>query len=359
MQPPFWRTDIGIAEDVVEEIGRLYGFDKLPLALPQRSISPTPKDPLLVQKTVVRDSLVNAGANELLTYSFVHGDLLNKAGQSADQAFKVSNALSPDLQYYRLGVLPSLLDKVHLNIKAGFDEFAIFELGKGHSTEYSDDGTGVPVEFEDLDFVYASKQARDGAAFYRARRYLDKLASDLNLVLRYVPCNTDLQDPVLDSFDRSRTAQVYVLGVERPLGVVGEFKRSVARGFKLPAYSAGFSINQKLLLKARESAIRTYRPLPKYPKVEQDICLKVSAQTGYGELEQFVLDTLNKLKPEHTRLQASLLDIYQRADDVEHKQVTFRVGLAHFDKTMTDAEMSGILEDLSIRASQAFGAERI
>src|SRR5207253_378194 len=99
------------------------------LDLPRRSITPTAKDSLLNLKSLVRQALSQAGANEVLTYSFVHGNLLEKVGQDTSKAFKLSNALSPDLQYYRLSLTPSLLDKVHMNIKAGFDEFALFEIG--------------------------------------------------------------------------------------------------------------------------------------------------------------------------------------------------------------------------------------
>lgn len=74
-----------------------------------------------------------AGANEVLTYSFVHEKVMKRAEQDVSQAFQLSNALSPDLQYYRLSVLPSLLDRVHANIKAGHDEFVLYEIGKGHN----------------------------------------------------------------------------------------------------------------------------------------------------------------------------------------------------------------------------------
>ncbi len=129
---PFWRTDIEIPEDIVEEVGRLYGYDKLPLDLPKRDLTPAAKDPSLALKSQIRAKLSKSGANEVLTYSFVHGDLLDKVGQDKKNAFQVANALSPDLQYYRLSLAPSLLEKVHPNIKAGYDEFALFELGKAH-----------------------------------------------------------------------------------------------------------------------------------------------------------------------------------------------------------------------------------
>jgi phenylalanyl-tRNA synthetase beta chain len=171
---PFWRTDIELREDVVEEVGRLHGFDNLPVDLPRREITPTPRDAMLELKASVRAYLAKAGANELLTYSFVHGNLLKTVGQDTQAAFKLSNALSPDLQYYRLSITPSLLEKVHPNIKAGYDSFALFELGKAHAHEHQTDG--LPMEFERLALVFAAdtKAAKllAGAPYYQAKYYL-------------------------------------------------------------------------------------------------------------------------------------------------------------------------------------------
>ncbi|HEY5152630.1 MAG TPA: phenylalanine--tRNA ligase subunit beta, partial [Candidatus Saccharimonadales bacterium] len=144
VKAPFWRTDIELREDVVEEVGRLYGYDKLPLELPRRDLAPTAKDRLLELKADIRQKLSRAGANEVLTYSFVHGNLLDRVGQDRSKAFQIANALSPDLQYYRISLIPSLLEKVHPNIKAGYDEFALFELGKTHSTDHGTDDDGLP-----------------------------------------------------------------------------------------------------------------------------------------------------------------------------------------------------------------------
>ncbi len=158
IQSPFWRTDLELPEDIVEEVGRLYGFDKLPRELPHRSIKPAPKNPRRELKNAVRQSLSRAGANEILTYSFVHERILKNAEQDVIQAYKLSNALSPDLQYYRLTVLPSLLDKVYTNIKSGHNEFALFEIGKGHLKSKGLNKEGLPIENNYIDLVYTSKK---------------------------------------------------------------------------------------------------------------------------------------------------------------------------------------------------------
>ncbi|MDB5170057.1 MAG: hypothetical protein JWN82_453 [Candidatus Saccharibacteria bacterium] len=356
-QAPFWRTDIEIREDIVEEVGRLYGFDKLPLELPKRDITPAPQDPLLQQKSKIRGSLAKAGANEVLTYSFVHGNLLDKVGQPRDKAFKLSNALSPDLQYYRFHALPSLLDKVHPNSKAGHDTFALFELSKGHDTTAMNGD--APAEIEYVDFVYASKTVRADAAFYQARRYLDALAYDLGVSLSYAPITKDLPLPAAAAYDQARSALVSVANGGPLLGIVGEFKPGVTKQLKLPKYCAGFTVDQTELLTASSATTSRYHELPRFPKVEQDICLKVASTVLFGELHGVVTQTLTDNKPENTTFTVSPLDIYQREEDPEHRQITFRVGLASFERTLTDQEMTGLLQRVADKAAETCKAERI
>lgn len=353
---PFWRTDIELPEDVVEEVGRLYGFDKLPLELPKRGITPATEEPLLKQKSQIRNALVTAGANELLTYSFVHGNLLDKVMQPRDKAFKIANALSPDLQYYRYSALASLLDKVHANVKAGYDEFALFELGKGHNVDYRDQD-GLPLELENLDLVYASKTEQKGAAYYHARRYLDVLAAHFSLTLTYRPQTEDPHTPMSDPFDFTRSARVFV--GDAPLGLIGEFKPSVIRNLKLPKYVAGFTISQTQLLAAAQARPSTYQPLPRFPKTRQDICLRVPSSVAFTDLDSLVRQTLQASKPENTVLEVSPLDIYQRPDDPEHKQITFHIGLASFERTLTDQEVTKLLTQVADAAHQALEAETV
>ncbi len=204
---PFWRTDIEIPEDIVEEVGRLYGYDHLPQELPKRDLTPAPQDPLLELKSQLRAQLAKAGANEVLTYSFVHGDLLEKAGQDKKNAFQIANALSPDLQYYRLSLTSSLLEKVHPNIKAGYDEFALFEIGKAHCAAQNFDADGLPQEFDALALIVTAsgKAKKTGAAYYGARKYLTNLVGG-KVTFKPIPekmQNTDITGAVLYDPDRA------------------------------------------------------------------------------------------------------------------------------------------------------------
>ena len=130
-------------------MGRLYGYDKLPVNLPARSTKPAARNAQLDFARLLAKKLEKVGANELLTYSFVHGDLLKKTGTDPVKwAYHLRNALSPDLQFYRTSLLPSLLAKVYQNSRAqagdASNEFALFEIGKVHVKGEAEDKRSAP-----------------------------------------------------------------------------------------------------------------------------------------------------------------------------------------------------------------------
>lgn len=362
IQVPFWRTDIELKEDVVEEVGRLYDFGKLPRELPQRSTKPAPKNPRRELKRQIREQLSRAGANEALTYSFVHEHILKRAEQHADQAYKLSNALSPDLQYYRLSVLPSLLDKVHANIKAGHDEFCLFEIGKGHDARLPHNEDGLPSERTFVDAVYAAKKACASAPYYQAQRMAVRLLSSLGAQFELIPMATENDDSeelggvefeVAAPFDWRRSAWI-LCGKER-LGIVGEFKQAVRRNFKLPEYTAGFSIDfDQLLAQPRDK--QTYRPLSRFPSTSRDVSLRAPRDVSYAELYHVVQaavgesagDIIVTIEPRA---------IFQPANDHSIKTTTFRLRMTHYERTLTDADAKPIVDRVATMALAKLGAE--
>ena len=362
IQVPFWRTDIELKEDVVEEVGRLYDFGKLPRELPQRSTKPALKNPRRELKRQIREQLSRAGANEALTYSFVHEHILKRAEQHADQAYKLSNALSPDLQYYRLSVLPSLLDKVHANIKAGHDEFCLFEIGKGHDARLPHNEDGLPSERTFVDAVYAAKKACASAPYYQAQRMAVRLLSSLGVQFELIPMATENDDSeelggvefeVAAPFDRQRSAWI-LCGKER-LGIVGEFKQAVRRNFKLPEYAAGFSIDfDQLLAQPRDK--QTYRPLSRFPSTSRDVSLRAPRDVSYAELYHVVQAAVGESAGDIT-VTIEPRAIFQPANDHSIKTTTFRLRMTHYERTLTDADAKPIVDRVATMALAKLGAE--
>lgn len=344
IQSPFWRTDLEFPEDIVEEVGRLYGFDKLPRELPHRSIKPAPKNPRRELKNAVRQSLSRAGANEILTYSFVHERILKNAEQDVTQAYKLSNALSPDLQYYRLTVLPSLLDKVYANIKSGHNEFALFEIGKGHLKSKGLNKEGLPIENNYIDLVYSSKKDKPGAPFYVAKKIIDNLGKDLGVKFEFEKIVNQIDKQILAPFDIDRSSLIRIDNGDI-LGLVGELKRSVIKNFKLPQYISAASIDIDILQKNISKNIGdSYHPLSKFPSTRRDISIEIDSAVSYKDVLNVVKNSLKNQDDEFISIR--LVDIY-RAKDSSLKTITLNISMTNYNRTLTATDASRIIENIN------------
>lgn len=347
---PFWRTDINIPEDIVEEVGRLYGYDHLPLQLPQRRVAPAVISRELRLKEKLRRTLAARGANEVLSYSFVHGDLIKSVGQDPANSYKLKNALSPHLQYYRQSITPSLLEKIHPNIKAGFADFVLFELGKAHVKGKETDG--LPDEFERLALVVASKNKQSKPAFYSARKYLVETLESLGI-------NED--QVVFESLEKSndsaaayylpgRSANVKIAG--QIIGRIGEYQSKTASKLKLPDFCAGFEIGLKSLQDLVQQD--SYKPLSRYPATEQDICLRTKKDLPYDKIRNELAKQLEENSPQDVDVSLKCVDIFEKDSA---KQTTFRVSASSYERTLTSEVINHTFEKSAAGLQKSLNAD--
>jgi len=339
---PYWRHDIRIVEDVIEEIGRLTGFDSINPVLPMRDFSAVRPTAFDLLRTQLRSILVRAGANEVLTYNFIHGDVMRRAGQDPATAYRLTNSISPDLQYYRQSLTPSLLANIHQNSKAGYDHFALFELNKFHTKVHDLTEEGVPKELDSLAFVVSTTKKTNSAAYYEAKQYLEYIASELGLEFVYEPLE-EANYPVTQPYEPLRSARVWDAKTHERIGVIGEFKRSVQKSFKLSGAVAGFEIAPQALLKLTINQESSYRPLSKYPSTERDICFQVAGEMTYAEVSAAAKQALS-----HSQLLSTVspLDIYQ-PKSADTKNITLRITLGSYDKTLTGEEVHQLMADVT------------
>jgi phenylalanyl-tRNA synthetase beta chain len=349
--PPFWRTDLELEEDVIEEIGRLYGFNKIDAKLPTRKVAPALKDPIIELKKAIRAHLAKLGANEVLTYNFVSEKLLKRSGQDPEMAYKIRNALSPELQCYRLSLVPNLLDKVNSNLKAGEDEFALFELGKSHIKNLLEKDTKLPLEFQRLGFVYANKDKTDGSPYFVAKRYLENLLNYLNIEHRFTLLDEETFKslaPISSPLQSGRSAGLEIkVGSKFELrGIVGEFNEDITKNFKLPGSSAGFELDL-VTISENFSLDPNYTPLSKFPSISQDITIKASSKALFAEVESELRLKLKKsLETFGINFTLSPVSIFQK-DGSEDKSLTFSIDFNHPEKTLSTSEVNKIVERVS------------
>lgn len=348
---PWWRSDINIQEDVIEEVGRLGGFDNINPTLPARDFKAIMPNIFDIFRDRIRNILVESGANEVLNYSFIHGDTLKRAFQYESDSYKIVNSISPNLQYYRQSITPSLLDLVHPNIKQGYDEFAIFELNKTHSKKDGLNNESVPIEKDSLALVYALKDEKSGSPYYQAKHLLEYLFSKLNIKVSFKPIDLNNNTAEASSFEPVRTAQLIGSNGE-VLGYIGEYKKIVCKNFKLPSYVAGFEVNTKLLFDEFNKSKTSYRPISKYPSTERDLCFKVENDVQYETIINSIDDCLNE-----TDLNYGInpVDIYQSEFSLT-KNITVRIKLNSYDKTLNNADIKSVVDKIISSVANSTGA---
>ena len=166
--------------------------------------------------------------------------------------------------------------------------------------------------------------------------------------------------PVTAPFDFKRSALVTTKETGTFIGIVGEYKPKVAANFKLPQTAAGFEIGTTHVLEAvAKKDQNDYVPLAKYPSTEQDICLKVSTNISYEKLFVEVEKLANQHKPKDVNVSIAPVDIYQDEKDKSHKQITLRLNLVSYERTLTIEIANKLLDEIADSAQKSLQAQRI
>ena len=330
---PFWRTDIHIKEDIIEEVGRLLGYDNIAIQLPKRGASGVEVDSILTLKSEIRQILAGMGANEALTYSFVHGDLLRRGKQKPENSYKIINSISPTLEYIRQSLIPSLLEKATDNLKDGFDKFTLFEMNPVTNKKYGMNSEKVPVEKPKLGLVYVG--ASEKTPYYSLKLMVGNLLSELGIESSFEPLKISAGSPS-SVMAEQRSAEVFDAQSGVSIGIIGELLPAVAADFKLPAAAAA-QLHLDDLLKLRGA--KKLQQRSEFPVVNRDVTLAVGAETEY---EKVLAKACGVLEKAGLVFRVSPVSIYQ-GKDKKTKNVSLRLEFAHLEKTLSKKEIDAIM----------------
>lgn len=336
---PEWRTDVKIKEDVIEEVGRLKGYDNIPKSLPLRPFVGARKNPMFELKRELRSILSdNLSCNEVLTYSFVSKDLQEKVGENYDDSYEIVNSISPELQCFRQSITPSLMDKMYENIRAGYKEFTLYEFNQVTRKSLGLTDECVP-EMQNHLAVLSTED------FYFAKMMLMELGKKLKIDFR-------LEENTLEElpyFEKVRSAKVTLAG--ETVGVVGEIKARVLKKFKIKQ-AAGLELNLDKIVKMKR-AVALKLKISKFPYVERDLTVKVKDEFKYGLLEAKITKVFEMM--DKIIFEVVPVSIYQ-GEDKTSKNVSFHLSFANTEKTLEAEEISAIMNRIEQKMSE-LGAE--
>ncbi|MCX6702512.1 MAG: phenylalanine--tRNA ligase subunit beta [Candidatus Wolfebacteria bacterium] len=315
VEPPYLRQDIETWEDVAEEVGRIYGLNRVKSAPPKISLSPSGFEDKIVLKDKIRRVLVGFGLSEIYNYAFIGDKELSLSSVWKDEVIELENPISNQAKYLRPSLAAHLLKNIESNFRF-FGSFKIFEIGNIFWKE-----DGKYREQTKLGMVFASEKKE---LFFELKGAISELFKKIGLVDYFMPeinGKGDWLSGFTDNYlEKDGTVQIESSG--RVFGYLGKVKNNAVSG---SAAMAEIDLDELLKLVVEE---HEYLPLPKYPSVMRDVSVAVSDFTRVGDIMQAIQAANEKCIDD-----VDLIDEYKDS-------YTFRIVFQANDRTLTDEEVN-------------------
>jgi phenylalanyl-tRNA synthetase beta chain len=337
---PTRRPDIVREVDLIEEIARIYGYDKIPATLPSGTYVQGKLTPEQRLRRTARELLIHLGMNEVVTYTFTNVGLLEPLGLAVDETLtnqvKLFNPISEERSSLRTHMLPSLVEVVQYNRNRRQNDLALFEIGRVFFPEKGED---TPVtERVRIAGILTGHYGALGVGekgrpvdFFAVKGIVETLLDGLGITdVIFVRANQPGLHP-------GRTAKVVKRheGELLELGVLGGLHPEAEEAAELPP-TYYFELRMEALLKAKEKSELVVPPLPKFPSIERDIALLVDIDTPAGEL----LDTI-RIAGGDLLESVRVFDFYQGTQvPAGKKSLAYALVYRSPERTLTDEEVT-------------------
>lgn len=348
---PSHRVDLTREEDLVEEVARIRGYDRVPS-------SPLPGVPELEPESSAREverrlraALAASGFDEAVNYAFLaEADLLamNPDG-GAPAPIRLKNPISADLAVMRTCLLPGLLANLRHSRRRQVEDLRFYEIGSVFSGGARAEDTGPAVERRGVAGVVIGRRqprgwAHDGSAadFYDAKGALETALESLGVGgAAFAPADAPHLHP------RSACA---VMAGDRRLGTIGEVHPATARHFELPGGVFGFELSLDRILAACRLT-PTYRGTPRFPAVLRDVAVVVADEVPAERVRRAIASV--ELVDD-----VVLFDVYRGSPiPVGKKNLAYAIRYRRPDRTLTDDEANAAHAAIVERLAREFGAQ--
>ncbi|HNX58974.1 MAG TPA: phenylalanine--tRNA ligase subunit beta, partial [Spirochaetota bacterium] len=329
---PSYRAtkDISIPADIVEEVGRIYGYDNIAPEAPLVPCStPHANVKRMFERTLKTILTRDHRMIEVSNYSFTGEDILNKVGINEDKELRLRNPLASDQDRLRRTLVPGIITDIELNERFN-DSFRIFELGRVY---LKDSRTSSDLIAERSFITGAFYRKSDGEpVFYQARAVIEDLVSQLNLKsVRFDPATDKL--PVYAHSGRS--LRLVVDG--KDAGLIFELHPATKSAFGIKGNAALIDIDIEILLNASRRE-KKFDELPRFPDVPYEISV-IADRTVYAET---IADIIRKTNRERIR-SVEVFSVYEGAPIPEGKKsVSYRIIFAAKDATLASQEIESL-----------------
>ena len=341
---PSRRLDINIAEDLIEEVGRIHGYDHIKGILPTTSIKVGTYSNQYLKRKKIRQKLEALNLKQVITYSLVSKDMINMFTKDKFEYIEIKNPMSEDKKILRYSLLPSLLKVVEYNLARQLKDIYIFEIGAIYykdNDQYIEEEkiTGMMVG-NYLTNLWQNKKIE--VDFYVVKGILETLFNYLGLT-KYIKFNKVINPP--REFHPGQVAEILL--DDEFIGYIGRIHTSIN---KLPIYM--FEISLAKINQYKIDALE-YQEVPKYPSITKDLAFILDKEIS-------AIDIINTIRETGQPLltNVDIFDLYI-GDNIgkNKKSIAFTLEFRALTKTLTEAEIKPIIDNIVNNVEQQYNAK--
>ena len=342
---PYWRSDLKLDADFIEDIARIMGYEHIPERLLSGTMPHQNPNPMLGLRVKMRQQLSGFGFQEIITYALTDRSTLEK-GLNAPlsvEPLRVAHPMSSDQECLRTSLRGNVLAALSSNIRREEGAILLFETGHVYLPRPND----LPEEPEMLCGVLTStgvekvwQGRKEPVDFFDAKGAVEGLMATLGVNVSF----TESTDAGL------RTGrQAAIMAGNAQIGVLGELHPKVAQAFDLPPSTYLFEINADKLLPHTLGAAR-YEPLPRFPAVMRDLALVLDEGVSHKQVVD-IIKGFSLVK------KAVLFDVYSgKQVAAGKKSLAYSLTFQSPDHTLTDAEVDKVLSAILKKLGDDLGA---
>ena len=332
---PTRRLDIKIEEDLIEEVGRIYGMDNIPSKLP---VLPLQMGKFDSTKRAIKNKLVDLGLNETLTYSLIPKEEVHKFTNDKFESVLIDSPMSEDRNTLRYSLLYSLKEVYNYNVARNNQDISIFEIGKTFYKENDEYKEKLKLAIL-LSGNYYLDIKKTKVDFYILKGIVEELLDYLGFNGRY---SFNLGN-VPAELHPGVSAVINIQG--NNLGIIGKLHPNVV---KKDVYVC--EIDLENLLKLHPSKM-SYKDIPKYPSIVKDMAFIVNKNMDSIEVEKVIKKTGGRLLNN-----IEVFDLYVGENvGTNEKSIAYKLTFQDLDKTLTDEEImplfNKIIEEVELKCN--------
>jgi len=344
---PYWRSDIRLEVDLIEEVARIISYDKIPLTMLSQPLPRQNPEPILSLKQEVRHSLVGYGFQEIISYSLTSLQSLNKLmpePQSLESTLlRMANPMTADQEYLRPNLRANLLAALSANRRYEEGSIQLFELGRVYLPQPKD----LPNESEMLCGILSGprleKSWQGGEElidFFDAKGVVEGLLDQLGVEASFIKYSDESLHP-------GKQAAIVIAGNRQ--GVVGELHPKVLEAFEIPGTACLFEIDLTAILPFTINH-RMFQSIPRFPAIDRDIALVIDTEASNQEVQDIIkgFSLVNRV---------TIFDVYTGGQlPSGKKSLAYRITFQSPTHTLTDKEVNKVQQQIIDKLSSKLGA---